>query len=206
MAEKKAFWDKVWDWAKSIVLALILALFIRTFFVQAYKIPSGSMIPTLLIGDHILVNKFIYGIRNPFTRKPWIEGRLPKRQEIVVFIYPQNRKLDFIKRVIGLPGDIVEIRNKQVFVNGKPLKEPYIRHTDPKILPPERSPRDNFGPVRVPPGHIFVMGDNRDESYDSRFWGFVPIKDVKGKAFIIYFSWNPQKFHLRFRRIGKLIH
>jgi len=206
VTQKKDFWDKVWEWVKSIVLALILALFIRTFFVQAYKIPSGSMIPTLLIGDHILVNKFVYGVRNPFNRDLWIKGRLPKRQEIIVFIYPKNRKLDFIKRVIGLPGDVIEIRNKQVWVNGQPLNEPYVQHTDPKILPPELSPRDNFGPIKVPPGHLFVMGDNRDESYDSRFWGFVPIKDVKGKAFIIYFSWDPKNFHIRFRRIGRLIH
>jgi len=206
VAGKEDFWDKVWEWIKSIVLALILALFIRTFFVQAYKIPSGSMLPTLLIGDHILVNKFIYGVRNPFNRHLWIKGRLPKRGEIIVFIYPRNRKLDFIKRDIGLPGDVIEIRNKQVYVNGKPLKEPYVQHTDPQILPRELSPRDNFGPVKVPPGHLFVMGDNRDESYDSRFWGFVPIKDVKGRAFLIYFSWNPQNFHIRWRRIGRLIH
>ena len=206
MGSKKDLWDKVWDWIKSIILALILALFIRTFLVQAYKIPSGSMIPTLLIGDHILVNKFVYGVRNPFTRELWIKGRLPKRGEIIVFVYPPNRKIDFIKRVIGLPGDVIEIRNKRVFVNGKPLNEPYVQYTDPKILPPELSPRDNFGPVKVPPGHLFVMGDNRDESYDSRFWGFVPLKEVKGKAFIIYFSWDPQNLRLRLRRIGKLIH
>lgn len=199
--------EKVWDWVKSIVLALALALFIRTFFVQAYKIPSGSMIPTLLIGDHILVNKLVYGLKNPLTRKPFLyQGRLPRRQEIVVFIYPKNRKLDFIKRVIGLPGDVVEIRNKRVFVNGKPLHEPYVQYTDPHVYPPGVSPRDNFGPVKVPPGHIFVMGDNRDESYDSRFWGFVPLRDVKGKAFLIYFSWDPRHFDIRWRRIGKLIH
>ncbi len=203
---RKALWEKVWDWGKSILLALVLAIFIRTFFVQAYKIPSGSMIPTLLIGDHILVNKFVYGVRNPFTRELWIKGRIPKRGEIIVFIYPENRDLDFIKRVIGLPGDVIEIRNKQVYVNGKPLVEPYVRHSDMRVLPREVSPRDNFGPVKVPPGHLFVMGDNRDESYDSRFWGFVPIRDVKGKAFLIYFSWDPRNFHIRFRRIGKLIH
>ena len=197
---------KIWDWVKTIVLALILALFIRTFFVQAFKIPSGSMIPTLLIGDHILVNKFIYGVRNPLTRELWIHGRTPRRREVIVFIFPKNRKLDFIKRVIGLPGEIVEIRNKQVFINGVPLKEPYVQHTDPRILPKELSPRDNFGPVKVPAGHLFVLGDNRDQSHDSRFWGFVPIRDVKGKAFIIYFSWDPKTFHVRWRRIGKLIH
>ncbi|WP_022853014.1 signal peptidase I [Thermodesulfatator atlanticus] len=197
---------KIWDWVKTIVLALLLALFIRTFFVQAFKIPSGSMIPTLLIGDHILVNKFIYGVRNPITREVWIKGRTPQRRDIIVFIFPKDRKLDFIKRVIGLPGEIVEIRNKIVYINGVPLKEPYVQHTDPHILPRDVSPRDNFGPVKVPPGHLFVMGDNRDASYDSRFWGFVPIRDVKGKAFIIYFSWDKEHFRIRWNRIGKLIH
>lgn len=204
--KEDTFAAKLWDWIKTIVLALILALFIRTFFIQAFKIPSGSMIPTLLIGDHILVNKFIYGVRNPLTRKVWIKGKQPQRKEVIVFIFPKNPKLDFIKRVIGLPGDIVEIRDKKVFVNGTPLQEPYVQYTDPRILPREISPRDNFGPIKVPQGHLFVMGDNRDQSHDSRFWGFVPIKNVKGKAFIIYFSWDAQHFRIRWRRIGKLIH
>ena len=206
MPQEETLTAKVLDWVKTIVLALALALFIRTFFVQAFKIPSGSMIPTLLVGDHILVNKFIYGVRNPITRELWIKGKTPERKDVIVFIFPKNRKLDFIKRVIGLPGDVIEIHNKQVFVNGTPLDEPYVIHTDPNILPREISPRDNFGPVKVPPGHLFVMGDNRDQSNDSRFWGFVPIRDVKGKAFIIYFSWDPRTFHIRWRRIGKLIH
>lgn len=205
MASKETLAAKLWDWVKTILFALLLALFIRTFFVQAFKIPSGSMIPTLLIGDHILVNKFIYGVRNPLTREIWIKGKEPQRRDIVVFIFPKNRKLDFIKRVIGLPGEVVEIRNKKVFINGVPLDEPYVQYTDPNILPREISPRDNFGPVRVPPGHLFVMGDNRDQSHDSRFWGFVPIRDVKGKAFIIYFSWDRENFRIRWRRIGKLI-
>lgn len=206
MPQEETLTAKVLDWVKTIVLALALALFIRTFFVQAFKIPSGSMIPTLLVGDHILVNKFIYGVRNPITRELWIKGKTPERKDVIVFIFPKNRKLDFIKRVIGLPGDVIEIHDKKVFVNGIPLDEPYAIHTDPNILPREISPRDNFGPVRVPPGHLFVMGDNRDQSNDSRFWGFVPIRDVKGKAFIIYFSWDPRTFHIRWRRIGKLIH
>jgi len=205
LASQESFIAKLWDWVKTILFALLLALFIRTFFVQAFKIPSGSMIPTLLIGDHILVNKFIYGVRNPVTRELWIKGKEPQRRDVIVFIFPKNRKLDFIKRVIGLPGEVVEIRNKKVFINGVPLEEPYVQHTDPNILPREISPRDNFGPVRVPPGHLFVMGDNRDQSHDSRFWGFVPIRDVKGKAFIIYFSWDRDHFRIRWRRIGKLI-
>ncbi|QJA05573.1 signal peptidase I [Thermosulfurimonas marina] len=212
-------WEKVWDWVKSILIALVLALFVRTFFVQAYKIPSGSMIPTLLVGDHLLVNKIVYGIRIPYSGKRVLyHGRPPRRGEVVVFVYPQNHHMDFIKRVIGLPGDVITIRNKRVYVNGRPLVEPYVQHIDPRIYPlvPEcvENPfavsgtlcRDNFGPVRVPPGHIFVMGDNRDESYDSRFWGFVPLKDVKGKAMIIYFSWDPRTYHIRWSRFGKLIH
>lgn len=201
----KEFQNKLWEWTKSILIALILALFIRAFIVQAYKIPSGSMIPTLLIGDYLLVNKLAYGIRNPLKNDFLYFRRLPKRQEIVVFTYPLNKKLDFIKRVIGLPGDTIQIINKKVYVNGKLLKEPYVRFTDPEIYPKEISPRDNYGPVKVPPKHIFVMGDNRDQSYDSRFWGFVPIKYLKGKALIIYFSWDSNHFKVRFNRIGKII-
>jgi signal peptidase I len=197
--------NKLWDWTKSLLIALILALFIRAFIVQAYKIPSGSMIPTLLIGDYLLVNKLAYGIKNPIKDDFIYFWKFPKRQEIVVFTYPQNKKLDFIKRVIGLPGDTVQIVNKKVYVNGKLLNEPYVQFSDPEIYPQEISPRDNYGPIKVPPEHIFVLGDNRDQSYDSRFWGFVPIKYLKGKALIIYFSWDSQDFKIRFNRIGKLI-
>ncbi|MCD6548571.1 MAG: signal peptidase I [Thermodesulfobacterium sp.] len=201
----KNFQSKIWDWTKSILIALVLALFIRAFIVQAYKIPSGSMIPTLLIGDYLLVNKLAYGIRNPIKNDFIYFRKLPERQEIVVFTYPLNKKLDFIKRVIGLPGDTVEIVNKKVYVNGKLLKEPYVQFNDPEIYPKEVSPRDNYGPVKVPPGYIFVLGDNRDQSYDSRFWGFVPINYLKGKALIIYFSWDSKNFKIRFNRIGNLI-
>ncbi|AEH23226.1 signal peptidase I [Thermodesulfobacterium geofontis OPF15] len=197
--------NKLWDWTKSLLIALILALFIRAFIVQAYKIPSGSMIPTLLIGDYLLVNKLAYGIKNPIKDDFIYFWKFPKRQEIVVFTYPQNKKLDFIKRVIGLPGDTVQIVNKKVYVNGKLLNEPYVQFSDPEIYPQEISPRDNYGPIKVPPEHIFVLGDNRDQSYDSRFWGFVPVKYLKGKALIIYFSWDSQDFKIRFNRIGKLI-
>lgn len=197
--------NKVGEWLKSIIIALVLALFIRTFIVQAYKIPSGSMIPTLLVGDYLLVNKLSFGIRNPIVDDFLYRWGLPHRQEIVVFTYPQDKKLDFIKRVVGLPGDTVEIINKTVFVNGKPLKEPYVQFTDKTIYPKEISPRDNFGPVKVPEGYVFVLGDNRDQSYDSRFWGFVPIHSLKGKALIIYFSWDSEKGKIRFSRIGDLI-
>ncbi len=204
--DKKEGGPKVWEWIKSILIALLLALFIRTFIVQAYKIPSGSMEPTLLVGDYILVNKLAYGIRNPIKDGYIVMWGKPHRKDIVVFAWPVNPKIDFIKRVIGLPGDTVQIVNKKVYVNGKLLKEPYVRHTDKNILPAGISPRDNYGPIKVPPGDVFVMGDNRDESYDSRFWGFVPIKNIKGKAMIIYFSWDSKHFRIRFNRIGKLIH
>lgn len=197
--------EKVLDWVKSIILALIIALFIRTFVVQAYKIPSGSMIPTLLVGDYLLVNKLSFGVKNPFKDEFIYFRNLPNRQEIVVFTYPLNKHQDFIKRVIGLPGDVVQIVNKRVYVNGKPLEEPYVKFTDPEVYPKEVSPRDNFGPVKVPPGMIFVLGDNRDQSYDSRFWGFVPVNHLKGKALIIYFSWDSENFKIRTDRLGMLI-
>ncbi|MFN4197045.1 MAG: signal peptidase I [Caldimicrobium sp.] len=197
--------NKLLDWTKSLLIALIIALFIRTFVVQAYKIPSGSMIPTLLIGDYLLVNKLSYGLRNPAKDDFLYKWSLPKRQEIVVFTCPANKKLDFIKRVIGLPGDRIEIINKKVYVNGAPLEEPYVQFTDKEIYSKEVSPRDNYGPVVVPQGHIFVLGDNRDQSYDSRFWGFVPLHSLKGKALIIYFSWDSANHTIRFKRLGKLI-
>jgi len=197
--------NKVFDWTKSILLALLLALFIRAFFVQAYKIPSGSMIPTLLIGDYLLVNKITFGIKNPIKDDFFYLRRLPNRQDIVVFTYPVDQKVDFIKRVIGLPGDTVKIVNKKVYVNDIPLDEPYVQFTDLQVYPGDVSPRDNFGPVKVPEGHLFVLGDNRDQSYDSRFWGFVPIKYLKGTALIIYFSWDSERGRIRFERIGKLI-
>lgn len=195
------------EYAQAILIALVLALFIRTFVVQAFKIPSGSMIQTLLIGDHILVNKFIYGVRNPLTRELWIPGATPKRDDVVVFIYPVDREKDFIKRVIGVEGDRVQVIEKKVYVNGELVPEPNnVQHTDPRTLPAGVQPRDNTGPVVVPEGQIFVMGDNRDQSYDSRFWGFVPLKDVKGKAFAIYWSWDSERLRPRLARIGDLIH
>jgi signal peptidase I len=190
---------------EAILLAIILALFIRTFVVQAFKIPSGSMKQTLLIGDHILVNKFIYGIKIPFTGKTLIPIRAPKRGDIIVFKFPEDPGKDFIKRVVGVGDDIVEIRDKQVIINRIKENHPYGVHTDPHIIPAGGQPRDNFGPVTVPPDHLFVLGDNRDHSYDSRFWGFVDLNDVKGKAFIIYWSWNKADFGVRWRRIGHLL-
>lgn len=190
---------------EAILLAIVLALFIRTFVVQAFKIPSGSMKQTLLIGDHILVNKFIYGIKIPFTHLTLIPIQNPKRGDIVVFKFPEDPDKDFIKRVVGVAGDVIEIRNKQVYVNGKKQNHSYAIHTDPTVLPAGVQPRDNFGPITVPPHSLFVMGDNRDHSYDSRFWGFVDLNAVKGEAFIIYWSWDKKDFDVRWRRIGRLL-
>lgn len=194
------------EYAEAIGIALVLALFIRTFVIQAFKIPSGSMIPTLLVGDHILVNKFIYGIKNPFTGKVLIPIEDVHRKDIVVFKYPVNPDEDFIKRVIGLPGDTILIKNKKVFVNGKPLVVKNAIFRSPIILSGQQQPRDNLGPITVPPHSYFVMGDNRDNSYDSRFWGFVPQDNVLGKAIIIYWSWDQKDFSVRWDRFGKLLH
>jgi len=195
---------------EAILIAVLLALFIRTFVVQAFKIPSGSMKETLQIGDHILVNKFIYGVKLPFIQKTIIPVTQPEREDIIVFKYPENPKLDFIKRVIGVSGDVIEVRNKQLYVNNKPMDRPYAIHVDPYVMPPLYSKRDNFGPVTVPENSLFVMGDNRDNSKDSRFWGFVNLRAVKGKAFMIYWSWNKNNSasvldYVRWNRIGHII-
>ena len=190
---------------EAIVIAILLALFIRTFIVQAFKIPSSSMKETLLIGDHILVNKFIYGVKFPFLQKIIIPVKTPQRGDIIVFRFPEEPGKDFIKRVIGIPGDVIEIKSKQVIINGKPLNHDYGMHTDPRIIPGGMQPRDNFGPQTVPPDSYFVLGDNRDHSYDSRFWGFVDLRAVKGKAFMIYWSWDKEDFGVRWGRIGDMI-
>ena len=194
------------EYTEAILIALLLALFIRTFVVQAFKIPSGSMLNTLLIGDHILVNKFIYGIKNPFSGNTWIPVTKPERGDIVVFRYPLNPSQDYIKRVIGTEGDQIEIKNKKVYVNGEPQDDSYAIFLDNKTLPPGGQPRDNMEPKTVPANSLFVMGDNRDNSYDSRFWNFVELKAVKGKAFIFYWSWDKPNFSVRWNRIGHLIH
>ena len=197
--------SKFREYVEAILLAIVIAFFIRTFVIQAYKIPSGSMKPTLLIGDHILVSKFNYGVKLPFLRSTLIPIGTPKRGDILVFIYPEDRSKDFIKRLIGLPGDTIEIRNKKILLNGLPLNDTHGVHVDSIIIPGSIQPRDNFGPVTVPADSIFVMGDNRDESYDSRFWGFVKMKDVLGKALIIYWSWNHEDTWVRWGRIGKIL-
>ena len=192
--------------AEAIFIAIVIALFIRTFVVQAFKIPSGSMKPTLQIGDHILVNKFSYGVKIPYLNTVLLPMGDPQRSDIVVFKYPLDPKKDFIKRVIGVPGDVVEIRDKAIYVNRKRLDHDVGVYSDPNTIAGNLRPRDNLGPITVPKGALFVMGDNRDESFDSRFWGFVPLRDVSGKAFIIYWSWDSDDFKVRWGRLAGLLH
>ncbi len=191
------------EYVEAILIALLFALFIRTFIVAAYKIPSGSMLETLQIGDHLLVNKFLYGVKNPFTGEYLIEGRDPERGDVIVFPFPKNPEIDYIKRIIGIPGDIIEIQNKQLFRNGEAVFEDYAQNNEIGII---REQRDNMPPVQVPEGHYFVMGDNRDHSEDSRYWGFVEGSTIHGKAWRFYFSWDSNANKPRFDRIGKSIH
>ena len=196
------------EYVEAIAIAILLALVIRTFVVQAFTIPSGSMMDTLLVGDYILVNKFLYGPELPFTDIHLPGLRAPHRGDIIVFKYPQDEKRDFIKRIIGVPGDTVQVRGAQVFVNGQPLDESYVK------LNPMRShlgaaPYCGYAygcePTVVPPGSYFVMGDNRDNSQDSRYWGFVKREKIKGKAFLIYWSWDGDKHWPRWLRLGHYI-
>ena len=179
------------DWIEPILIAFVLAVFIRIFLFQPFKIPSGSMEDTLLVGDQLIAVKFLYGTKLPFLPHRILKIRDPRPGDIVVFKFPQDPSKDFIKRCIAVGGQKVEIRDKEVFVNG--VKQPFPRHgkfIDSAVLPATFGPRDNLGPVIVPPGHIFVMGDNRDNSNDSRFWGFVSYENIKGKAVVLYWSWN----------------
>jgi signal peptidase I len=213
------------EYAESIIIAVVLALVIRTFVVQAFKIPSGSMEDSLLIGDHILVNKLSYGIQLPIVDskiRPLGLAGDPQRGDIIVFPFPRDPSRDFIKRVVALPGERIEVRNHRAYVNGEPLKEPYVKLDERAAMQPSRY--SHWGPEVVPPGKLFVMGDNRDNSADSRDWGFLDSEQVKGRAFIIYWSWdssepkliwlgnipvpNPKAILLdgiRWERIGKLL-
>ncbi|MBI4687845.1 MAG: signal peptidase I [Nitrospirae bacterium] len=214
--------SKFREYVEAIATALILALVIRAVVIQAFKIPSGSMIPTLSIGDHILVTKFTYGVKIPFTDERIFMTRQPRRGDIIVFSFPGNApecksisarlKLvwadknpvsffkadcrDFIKRVIGIGGDRIDINNKTVYVNGAPLTEPYAYFVDGN--------RPATGPFTVPRGKFFVMGDNRDQSFDSRFWGYVDMSEIKGKALIIYWSWDKDGEFIKKVRWGRL--
>jgi signal peptidase I len=191
------------EYTEAILIALVLAFIIRSFIVQAFKIPSGSMIPTLLVGDHILVNKFIFGPQIPFTTVRLFSFQKPERGEVVVFLEPTERKKDFIKRVIGLPGETIQVINRKVHINGKPLNdEEYAYHASSRFV----RGLDNFGPLKVPEDSYFMMGDNRENSSDSRVWGPVPFELMKGKAFMIYWSWNGPERNVRWSRVGDLLH
>ncbi len=195
---------------EAILIALLIAIVIRTFAVQAFKIPSGSMLETLQIGDHILVNKLVYGtpIDVPFTNINlfWMPGFYkPQRNDIIVFKYPEDPKRDFIKRAVAVGGDVVEVKDKVLYVNGRKANEPFAILKDDSVRPGSADKRDNVGPITVPEGKVFVMGDNRDQSYDSRFWGPVDLKQIKGKAVIIYWSWDTSKKWNHLNRIGRLV-
>ncbi len=187
------------EYFESIVIAVILALFIRTFVVQAFKIPTGSMEENLLIGDHLLVNKFVFGPTATSLERRLLPIGTIKRGDVIVFKYPEEPDRDFIKRVIGLPGETVEVREKKVYVNGQGLDEPYVHFLQPPSTNSEFHEttsfdvRERYGPVTVPPNQYFVMGDNRDNSQDSRYWGFLPRENVKGKALVIYWSYQAEK-------------
>jgi len=185
------------EYLESIVVAVILALFIRTFAVQAFKIPTGSMEPNLLIGDHLLVNKLVYSPSFGPLEDTLLGKRPIRRGHVLVFKFPEDPQRDFIKRVIALPGDVLEIRDKTVYVDGERTSEPRANHSDARVwgndrdLPDSLRRRDQLGPMRVPSESIFAMGDNRDSSYDSRFWGPVPSANVKGRALFVYWSFAP---------------
>lgn len=183
------------EYYEALLIAIIFVNFARIFVFQAFKIPTGSMEDNLKVGDHIIVNKFIYGP----VPQPWLSVfplRDIKRDDIIVFRYPLQPETDYVKRVIGLPGDTVMVRDKNVYINGKRLNEPYVIHDDPVVYPPQPAlpepyrSRDQYGPYTVPEGHYFAMGDNRDRSSDSRFWGTVPRSMIKGRAFMVYWSWK----------------
>jgi signal peptidase I len=226
--------DFLSEWTKIFVVSVVLFLVIRTFFVEAFKIPSGSMENTLQVGDFLLVNKLVYGAEVPFTHKRLPRLRVPQRGDVIVFEYPEDPTKNFVKRLIGVPGDTVEMREGTLIRNGRVITEHYVEHTDPDIDPaPEdfrwqrdyvvrtaaaaaggyHPSRNNWGPLVVPMGNYFVLGDNRDNSLDSRYWGFVADSLVKGKPFVIYYSYAPDTSdhsfawltHIRWQRLGERI-
>jgi signal peptidase I len=186
------------EYFESIVIAVILALFIRTFIVQTFKIPTGSMENNLLIGDHLLVDKFVFAATATDLERRLLPVRSLRRGDVVVFKFPEDPDRDFIKRVIGLPGETLEMREKRVYINGKPLDEPYVHFLEPPRTASGRQEvtsfdlRERYGPVTVPQGHCFVMGDNRDNSQDGRYWGFLPLSFVKGRALMVYWSYESE--------------
>jgi signal peptidase I len=197
------------EYIEPIIIAVLIALFVRSFIVQAFKIPSSSMEPTLLVGDYLLVNKFLYGLRIPFTDKKIFSFKKPQRGDIIVFIFPKDRSKDFIKRVIGQEGEKISIVQNKIYVNDQLVEDPWGHFSEKNAWSRYLPSMESFGPVEVPKDSLFVLGDNRDNSQDSRFWGFVHLDEVKGKAFIIYFSldWYAKQVldKVRWVRLGKLI-
>jgi signal peptidase I len=178
------------DYLEAILVAVILALFVRTFLLQAYAVPTASMEDNILVGDHLVVNKFVYGPGRVAFLDPILPRRPLKTGDVFVFKFPEDPRRDFVKRVIALPGDVVEIHDKVVSINGSSTAEPEVTHADASVFAAGR--RDQFGPFRVPAGEVFALGDNRDRSNDSRFWGTVPLSHVKGRALLVYWSANPE--------------
>ena len=187
------------EYGEALLWALAFALIIRAFLVQAYTIPSGSMLQTVQIGDFVLVNKFVYGVKIPFTDSYLFRGSDPERGDIIVFKYPKDTDTDYIKRIVGLPGDVLQMKNKKLYRNGEPVQEDYIQQTAAWTA------YDNFGPIKVPADSYFVLGDNRDNSLDSRDWGFVPRGYIHGKAWRLYWSWDSRTNTPRWGRIGSLV-
>jgi signal peptidase I len=224
--------DFVWEWTKILAVSIVLFAVIRTFLVEAFKIPSGSMENTLQVGDFLLVNKLVYGAEVPFTHKRLPRLREPQRGDVIVFEWPEDPTKNFVKRLVGVPGDTVEMRDGTLIRNGTVLSERYVEHTEPDMDPaPEdfrwqrdylvrsanaasayHPSRNNWGPLVVPKEKYFVLGDNRDNSLDSRYWGFVPDSLVKGRPFVIYYSYAPDTVdtfawltHIRWTRLGERI-
>jgi signal peptidase I len=193
------------EYVEAALWALILTLFLRAFVIQAFRIPSESMKETLLKGDFLFVNKFEYGPKVPFTNIRLPGLRAPRTGDVIVFQFPQDPSKDFIKRAIATGGQTIEVRNKQVVLDGKRLREPYAIHTDPEVRAPGYDYRDHFGPFTVPLGELFMMGDNRDNSNDSRFWGPLDMDLVKGRAMFLYWSWDGDRHWPRWSRIFRVI-
>jgi signal peptidase I len=185
---------------ESLAVALLLALVVRSSLVEAFWVPSGSMLPTIQIGDHLFVNKLAYGLRLPLIGTKVVNFGELHRGDIVVFVSPTDGTTDLIKRVVAVAGDTVEIRAKHLYVNGQEVVYPGANFLDPRL---RGSPRDDFGPTAVPPGRFFVLGDNRDQSYDSRYWGFADVDTIKGRATFIY--WSRDGGWPRWGRFGHMI-
>jgi signal peptidase I len=220
---------RAWEWIKSILVAFALFLVIRTFLVEAFRIPTGSMEDTLLVGDFLLVNKAIFGSRVPFSSLRLPVFAEPQRGDITIFVPPHEPGKNYVKRLVAAGGDTVEMRSKVLFVNGERRAEPFVRHADPNDMYVPgmfwqcdhrlsgangacRPTRDNWGPLVVPDGHFMMLGDNRDDSEDSRYWGFVNRDAIKGKPLFIYYSFSPYGprplpwlTQIRWRRIGDTV-